>query len=194
MTVKVRIKRPLFQSSQSKYGTRKFSHAAPVGDRTFLDTLVERADSQQIEALRNQQVERVPIADRIRDEVPAAQVNPGPKPNTITGQVTASHLCPGEKEPSSPPPRPGALVRALSWLQRRAALRVTKQLRVSETVSLGEKRFVAIIQVEDRKFLIGGGASNVALLTQLGVSTEPASIPVASIPVAAPLPRLRGVY
>jgi len=40
-------------------------------------------------------------------------------------------------------------------------------------VSLGEKRFVAVVCLEGREFLVGGGASGVSLLTQLG-SREPA--------------------
>jgi flagellar biogenesis protein FliO len=43
----------------------------------------------------------------------------------------------------------------------------TRRLRVSETVSLGEKRFVAVIQIDGLQYLIGGGATNVALLAQL---------------------------
>ncbi len=39
---------------------------------------------------------------------------------------------------------------------------------MTETVSLGEKRFVAVVYAEGHKFLIGGGSSGVALLTQLG--------------------------
>lgn len=38
---------------------------------------------------------------------------------------------------------------------------------MAATVSLGEKRFVAVIQIDGLQFLIGGGASNVALLAQL---------------------------
>jgi flagellar biogenesis protein FliO len=45
-------------------------------------------------------------------------------------------------------------------------------LQVAETVSLGEKRFVAVIKVDGREFLIGGGATNVALLAQLGVKKQ----------------------
>jgi Flagellar biosynthesis protein, FliO len=59
------------------------------------------------------------------------------------------------------------LQKILSRLRRRCVERSMKKLRVSESVSLGEKRFVAILQVENRKYLIGGGAANVALLTQL---------------------------
>jgi hypothetical protein len=68
-----------------------------------------------------------------------------------------------------PPPasKPNAFMRAMSWINRRT-LSNAKQLRVTETVSLGEKRFVAVVHVEGRKFLIGGGASAVSLLTQLG--------------------------
>jgi hypothetical protein len=43
----------------------------------------------------------------------------------------------------------------------------SKRLQVAETVSLGEKRFVAVIKVDGREFLIGGGATNVSLLAQL---------------------------
>jgi flagellar biogenesis protein FliO len=38
---------------------------------------------------------------------------------------------------------------------------------VAASVSLGEKRFVAVIQVDGLQYLIGGGASNVALLAKL---------------------------
>jgi len=48
-----------------------------------------------------------------------------------------------------------------------------KKLRVVETVSLGEKRFVTILQVEGRKLLIGGSSSNVALLASLDDAASP---------------------
>lgn len=65
-------------------------------------------------------------------------------------------------------PAPGMMQRAWSWLHRKYALTGSKRLRVAETVSLGEKRFVALVRVEDCEFLIGGGASGVSLLTKLG--------------------------
>jgi hypothetical protein len=58
----------------------------------------------------------------------------------------------------------------LSWKYIRAQQVVrskSKRLQVAETISLGEKRFVAVIRVDGREFLVGGGATNVALLTQL---------------------------
>jgi hypothetical protein len=42
-----------------------------------------------------------------------------------------------------------------------------KKLRVLESVSLGERRFVTILQVEGRKFLIGGSSSNISMLAPL---------------------------
>lgn len=57
---------------------------------------------------------------------------------------------------------------ALKWLMQRArAQHVRKNLRVCENVSLGDKRFVAVVQVDEERFLIGGSSSAVALLARL---------------------------
>jgi flagellar biogenesis protein FliO len=63
------------------------------------------------------------------------------------------------------------LSRVRGWLQSRCVRTTERRLRVAETVSLGEKRFVALVSVEGKEFLIGGGASGVSLLARLG-STE----------------------
>lgn len=42
-----------------------------------------------------------------------------------------------------------------------------RRLRVKETVSLGDKRFVSLIEVDGRSLLIGGGAGSVSLLSAL---------------------------
>lgn len=42
-----------------------------------------------------------------------------------------------------------------------------KQLRLVESISLGERRFVAVVQVDGLRFLVGGGASNVNLLAEI---------------------------
>ena len=63
----------------------------------------------------------------------------------------------------------GLLSRAWRWIQsRRRSRSSTRRLQVEASVSLGEKRFVAVIQVDGLQFLIGGGASNVTLLAELG--------------------------
>jgi hypothetical protein len=59
-----------------------------------------------------------------------------------------------------------------SWLHRKYTLTATKRLRVAETVSLGEKRFVALVTIEGREFLIGGGSTGVSLLTELGTPSQ----------------------
>jgi hypothetical protein len=67
-----------------------------------------------------------------------------------------------------------ALTRAWSFLHARYKSSTTKRLHVSETISLGEKRFVAIVNVEGREFLIGGGVSGMCLLAQLGAAPRSA--------------------
>jgi hypothetical protein len=62
----------------------------------------------------------------------------------------------------------GLISRAWNWFRERQAARSNpKRLHVASTVSLGEKRFVAVIHVDGREFLVGGGAANVAMLAQL---------------------------
>jgi flagellar biogenesis protein FliO len=43
----------------------------------------------------------------------------------------------------------------------------SRQLRLSETLALGERRFVAVIEFEQQKFLIGGTGNSVAMLSPL---------------------------
>lgn len=98
----------------------------------------------------------------LRDAAEKQEVDP-PAPSRTLGRAAA----PKEKEKKPAEPRqPGAIVRFLaSFFGVRK--RPEKQLRVSETVALGEKRFVAVLQCEGRKFLIGGGSAGVSLLTSL---------------------------
>jgi len=49
-----------------------------------------------------------------------------------------------------------------------------KALSVRETASLGERRFVAVIQFERQRFLIGAGPSSVSLLAELPDEEAPA--------------------
>ena len=88
----------------------------------------------------------------VAESIPEQIVRQIPPPQRNVGRKTAA----------------GMLRGAFSWLHKNYVPTAKKQLRVSETVSLGEKRFVAIIHVEGQKFLIGGGSTGVSLLTQLG--------------------------
>jgi hypothetical protein len=88
-----------------------------------------------------------------------------------------------------------------SWKSLRAqqiARSSSKRLQVVATVSLGEKRFVAVIQVDGKEFLVGGGATNVALLAQLGagksfngVLTETMNNSEGLVPEKQPAKRVR---
>ena len=56
------------------------------------------------------------------------------------------------------------------WLRRvtqKLRTRPLRQLRLCETLPLGERRFLAVVQFEEQKFLIGGTGSSIALLAQL---------------------------
>jgi len=47
-----------------------------------------------------------------------------------------------------------------------------RRLRLCESLALGEKRFVAVIEFEGQQFLIGGGTQSVSLLARLRETTE----------------------
>jgi len=42
-----------------------------------------------------------------------------------------------------------------------------RRLRLSETLSLGEKRFLAVVQFQRQEFLVGGTGNSIALLARL---------------------------
>jgi hypothetical protein len=54
-----------------------------------------------------------------------------------------------------------------SVIRRGGIMRPHKALAVRETVALGDRRFVSVIQFERQRFLIGCGSSSVTLLAQL---------------------------
>ncbi len=57
---------------------------------------------------------------------------------------------------------------ALQWVLRRVKVQHARQgLRICQNVSLGDKRFVAVIQVDEERFLIGGSSSSMSLLSRL---------------------------
>lgn len=103
------------------------------------------------------------IASAEKQSLPEA-----PPPAVMVEAPAEIHASP--KTPFEP------LLRAWSWLNRKYAFSSAKHLRVAETVSLGEKRFVAVIHVEGRRFLIGGGSTGVSLLTQLDENSAPETL------------------
>jgi flagellar biogenesis protein FliO len=78
------------------------------------------------------------------------------------------------------PPRDPAWVDTLrslwQWTQRTVKVRRIRRLRVCETLSLGERRFLAVIEFDHQEFLVGGTGSSLELLARLHdgtVVTEP---------------------
>lgn len=65
-------------------------------------------------------------------------------------------------------PATGLLTCLWRWVSSRFSHEANgRRLRVTATAPLGEKRFVAVVKVDGREFLVGGGASNVTLLSSL---------------------------
>jgi hypothetical protein len=59
------------------------------------------------------------------------------------------------------------------WLLRkRQAHQAGRKLQLVETLQLGEKRFVAMIEAGGARYLIGGGAGQVCLLTRLNQADD----------------------
>ena len=46
--------------------------------------------------------------------------------------------------------------------------RTNRRLRLCETLSLGEKRIVAVVEFEDQRFLLAATPQNISLLQSLG--------------------------
>ncbi|MGH9418206.1 MAG: flagellar biosynthetic protein FliO [Terriglobales bacterium] len=53
------------------------------------------------------------------------------------------------------------------WLASPRPRRRLRRLRMLETLSLGDRRFVAVISVDGRELLVGGTPQSLALLTEL---------------------------
>jgi hypothetical protein len=60
-----------------------------------------------------------------------------------------------------------ARVRSTVFVKRPA-----RALALKETLSLGEKRFVAVIECDGRRMLVGGGAQSVELIANLDALPE----------------------
>lgn len=95
------------------------------------------------------------------------------RPERIARSATATLMeKPAGAQSRLQPRNTPLLARAWKWLQKQHAISAKKQLRVSETVSLGEKRFVAVVQAGGQRFLVGGGSSGVSLLAELDRDSE----------------------
>jgi|SRR5580698_7120068 flagellar biogenesis protein FliO len=81
----------------------------------------------------------------------------------------------------APPRSLGNRLQALVSLLFKAGRRLTIQrrkntMRLCETLPLGDKRFLAVVLVEQQKFLVGGAGNSVALLAELRAGKNRAAI------------------
>ena len=60
-----------------------------------------------------------------------------------------------------------ALKNLWQWTAAPHKARKTRRLRVCETLSLGERRFLAVIEFDRQEFLVGGRGSSLELLARL---------------------------
>jgi len=60
-----------------------------------------------------------------------------------------------------------ALKNIWQWARRAVKARKARRLRVCETLSLGERRFLAVIEFDRQEFLVGGSGNSLALLARL---------------------------
>ncbi len=60
-----------------------------------------------------------------------------------------------------------ALKNSWQWVQRAVKPRKARRLRVCETLSLGERRFLAVIEFDRQEFLVGGSGNSLSLLARL---------------------------
>lgn len=65
--------------------------------------------------------------------------------------------------------------RMLSRCQHILRRRAPRRLRLCESLPLGERRFVAVIEFEHSRFLLGGTSSSLVLLARLGHAGEKTS-------------------
>lgn len=86
----------------------------------------------------------------------------------------------------SPPETSGLILKNL-WRRVIAAVgaRKPRRLRVRETLSLGERRFVALIEFDRQEILVGGTGNSLEVLARLqdGMIVTPNTLPRASHPV-----------
>ncbi|HEX4067041.1 MAG TPA: flagellar biosynthetic protein FliO [Acidobacteriaceae bacterium] len=141
------------------------SPASSRSDNSFLSTLIDSAEKQTREEARREE-----MAQAAQEAARKAIRQAAPQMTQATEAAIDVPAVIRQVRPPSPMAS-NPLVRVWSFLNRKCALSATKQLRVAETVSLGEKRFVAVVHVAGQKFLIGGGSQGVSLLTQLDAAT-----------------------
>jgi hypothetical protein len=100
---------------------------------------------------------------------PAAELGVSPELNDeILIPEEKSIITMNQTESSTSLTRPHILSKLWLWTRSRVKIQPRKKrLKVSETVSLGEKRFIAVVQVDGSEFLVGGAPNALSVLAHL---------------------------
>jgi len=62
------------------------------------------------------------------------------------------------------------------WLETRLGIcRPARRMRLLETLSLGANRFLVVVQVEQRRLLVGSSGNSIVLLARLDSADSPAA-------------------
>jgi flagellar biogenesis protein FliO len=80
----------------------------------------------------------------------------------------------------SPRADPAALINNfLLWVRRAVKSRRMRRLRVCETLSLGDRRFLAVVEFDHQEFLVGGSGNSLSLLARMrdGMIVTESSLP-----------------
>jgi hypothetical protein len=169
-TVKTKAVDLMNAPEETTAATGKTIPAVEVEPQTQLlfQSMTESADAKALSALGSSPSREmcfeaeIVVPDETVDEKDEASVFPTDDLEVITDSV---HLHQAAEKRSATILR--WLTGAWKWAQRLGSRHPRKRLRVCETVALGEKRFVAVIEVDGEQFLVGGGSTSVATLARL---------------------------
>ena len=91
-------------------------------------------------------------------------------------ETTDCRIVPARQQNEEPPPNRVSILRGeLQWLWNgllSLKSRRPRRLRLCESLALGDRRFVAVIEYEGRRFLVGGTSGSLALLDRLDTTAN----------------------
>lgn len=131
-------------------------YCAPIANEIDQTTKLMLASCEPAEVYEN-------VTPAIAAEEPHPALEEACQKIVVASGVAKDESADRERETSL-----NTLMRIWNWIQQQfSTQRTKKRLRVCETVSLGEKRFVAVIQVDGEQFLVGGSSNSVSTLARL---------------------------
>ncbi|HEY1462919.1 MAG TPA: flagellar biosynthetic protein FliO [Terriglobales bacterium] len=133
-----------------------------VGDR---ETKVQATFTKESVAAENE-FEVIPVQEASFAEIQTAEIETA-LAGTIEVEATAVEA---PSLPAAGKPNVFDVATKISkWIKGHVKIQSNKKrLRVCESVSLGEKRFIAVVQLDGKEFLVGGAPNSLSLLANVG--------------------------